>query len=59
MPVPNAEQYYLSSFKFDDLPLSDDHTALASIRMFIDSGFVERFKIDTKVQHDPVTCVLT
>ena len=56
MPVPGAEQYCLTSFKFDDLPLNDDHTALASVRMFIDSGLIERFKMDSKVQYDPVTC---
>ena len=55
MPVPDAEQYCLSSFKFDDLLLNDDHTALASVRMFIDSGLIERFKIDSKVENGPVT----
>lgn len=49
LPVPEAKQYCLMSFRFDDLPLNDDHTVLASVRMFIDGGLVEKFKIDLKV----------
>ena len=47
--MPEANQYCLTSFMFDDLPLNDDHTALASVRMFIDGGLVEKFKMDSKV----------
>ena len=46
----------LDSFQLDDLTLSDDQTVLASVRMFVDSGHVERFKIDLKVNHAAVCC---
>ena len=39
----------LHKFEFDDLPLNDDQTVLASVRMFRDSGLTATFRIDEKV----------
>ena len=47
--VPEADQYLLLSYSFDDLSLTEEQTVLASIRMFMDSGLLQNFRIDTKV----------
>ena len=47
--MPEADQYLLLSYSFDDLSLTEEHTVLASIRMFIDSGLLQNFRMDTKV----------
>lgn len=39
----------LCSFGFDDLPMGEDETILASVRMFTDCGFLDKFMIDQKV----------
>ena len=51
-PVPEASLYHLGSFNFDDMPLSENHTVLASVRIFIDCGLVEAFKINIKVANN-------
>ncbi len=56
--VPEADQYHLLSYSFNDLLLNDDQTVLASIRMFMDSGLVQKFKIDTKVCSVHVVCCI-
>lgn len=48
-PIPRSSSYGLSTFKFDDLHLSEDETVLGSVRIFIDAGLLEAFKIDSKV----------
>ncbi len=48
-PIPKSSAIILSSFKFDDLYLTEDETVLGSVRIFVDAGLVEAFKIDTKV----------
>lgn len=50
LAIPESTEYKLTSFMFDDLPLNEDHTVLASVRMFIDCGMVEAFKINAKVK---------
>ena len=47
--VPEVVAIELCSFGFDDLPMSENETVLASVRMFTDCGFLEKFKIDQKV----------
>jgi len=48
-PVPSARFYNLDSFAFDDALLSDDDTLRACMRMALDCGFMERFRIDHSV----------
>ena len=38
--VPLAVEYNLESFAFDDRPLSDEETVLASVRMFFDLSLI-------------------
>lgn len=47
MEVPTVSTLGLTNFKFDDLALSEDETVLASVRIFMDGGFLETFKINT------------
>lgn len=46
VPVPSARYYKLRDFSFNDLPLTDDDTLRACLRMFLDLHLVERFNID-------------
>ena len=46
VPVPSARYYKLRDFSFNDLPLTDDDTLRACLRMFLDLNIVERFNID-------------
>lgn len=39
----------LSNFRFDDALLDDDQSLLSSLRMFLDFGFIQRFKIPRQV----------
>lgn len=48
--VPEASAYNLRSFLFSDTSLSEDHTVLASVRIFLDSGMAEAFKINATVR---------
>ena len=47
MAIPDYR--YLSFPKFNDLLLSEDDTVLGSVKIFIDSGLVEAFRLNTKV----------
>ena len=49
MDISKIKDIGLVSFKFDDLTLSDDGTVLASVLMFKEMGFTQRFHIDDKV----------
>ena len=42
----------LHKFEFDDLPLSDDQTVVASVRMFRDSGLASTFRMDDRVSYE-------
>ncbi|XP_037079257.1 dual 3',5'-cyclic-AMP and -GMP phosphodiesterase 11-like isoform X2 [Pollicipes pollicipes] len=48
-PVPSARCFNLDSFAFDDELLTDDDTLRACMRMFLDCGLLERFRIDQLV----------
>ncbi|XP_043206376.1 dual 3',5'-cyclic-AMP and -GMP phosphodiesterase 11-like, partial [Amphibalanus amphitrite] len=48
-PIPSARCLKLDSFAFDDLKLSDDDTLRACMRMMLDCGLLERFRIDQTV----------
>lgn len=47
-PIPPGEDYNLYEFTFSDLPLVDDETVLAAMRMFTDLDAFNRFKIPAK-----------
>ncbi|XP_044007181.1 dual 3',5'-cyclic-AMP and -GMP phosphodiesterase 11-like isoform X1 [Aphidius gifuensis] len=47
--VPSSAYFDLHDFKFDDIRMEDDETLTASLRMFLDLDFVERFHIDYDV----------
>ena len=47
--VPSVQHYQLSSYAFDDISLSDRETCLATIRVFLDLQFVQKFHIDYQV----------
>lgn len=49
MELPSVTDIELISYSFDDTTLSDDYTILASVLMFKEMGFIERFHIDEKV----------
>lgn len=49
-PVPKAEEFKVDSFQFDDFSLEPDQMLQASLRMFIDCGFIDEFHIDYEVQ---------
>ena len=49
LSLPTANKFNLTSFNFDDEPLSDDDTVMASVRMFIDRGLMKQFKISKRV----------
>ncbi|ESO86557.1 hypothetical protein LOTGIDRAFT_71258, partial [Lottia gigantea] len=48
-PLPTADKLRLYSFDFDDIPLPDDGTLKAVIRMFTDSDVINHFKIPNEV----------
>lgn len=50
MAVPESLAINLNSYTFDDLPLREDETVLASVRMFIDSGLMESLRMDRQVK---------
>ena len=58
LEVPSVNSIQLDTFEMDDLPLSDDETVLASVRMFMECGHIERFRIEPKVQKSIFTRVL-
>ena len=61
LQVPDSLFSDLYTFEFDDYPLNDDQTVLASVRMFKDSGLASTFKIDDQVSllllHVQCTCI--
>ena len=48
-PVPKASEFKVDSFQFDDFSLEPDQMLKASLRMFIDCGFIHEFHIDYEV----------
>ncbi len=44
-PIPSAESLGLNTCAFDDRELDEHATLTATIRMYMDCGFVERFRI--------------
>ena len=48
--VPSAREMNLDSFSFDDFSLEPDQMLQASLRMFIDCGFIDEFHIDYEVK---------
>ncbi|KAK6185640.1 hypothetical protein SNE40_007829 [Patella caerulea] len=48
-PLPSAGDLRLYSFDFDDIPLPDDGTLKAVIRMFTDADVINTFKIPVEV----------
>ena len=48
-PVPKASEFKVDSFQFDDFSLEPDQMLQASLRMFIDCGFIDEFHIDYEV----------
>lgn len=49
-PVPKASEFKVDSFQFDDFSLGPDQMLQASLRMFIDCGFIDEFHIDYEVK---------
>ncbi|GIY09435.1 dual 3',5'-cyclic-AMP and -GMP phosphodiesterase 11, partial [Caerostris darwini] len=47
--IPPKEMYKLNDLKFDDFSLNDKDMLKACLRMFIDLGFVQRFRIEYNV----------
>ena len=56
--IPDCSAYHLSAFEFSDAALSEEHTILAAVRIFIDSGMVEAFKINAKVVYSCNMCMI-
>ncbi|XP_073235932.1 dual 3',5'-cyclic-AMP and -GMP phosphodiesterase 11A-like isoform X2 [Porites lutea] len=48
-PVPMASELKLDSFQFNDFSLGPNEMLQASLRMFIDCGFIDEFHIDYEV----------
>lgn len=48
-PVPKASEFKVDTFQFDDFSLEPDQMLQASLRMFIDCGFIDEFHIDYEV----------
>lgn len=48
-PVPKSSEFKVDSFQFDDFSLEPDQMLQASLRMFIDCGFIDEFHIDYEV----------
>jgi len=44
--VPSVQQLQLTTYSFDDISLSDKETCLATLRVFLDLQFVQKFHID-------------
>ena len=51
LQAPDSLFSDLHKFEFDDHPLSDDQTVMASVRMFRDSGLASTFRIDDRVSY--------
>lgn len=49
MNVPSVQQYSLIDYHFSDFGLDDDDTLKATVRMFLDLGFLEKFHISYDV----------
>lgn len=47
--MPKASEFKVDSFQFDDFSLEPDQMLKASLRMFIDCGFIHEFHIDYEV----------
>lgn len=47
--MSKAEEFKVDSFQFDDFSLEPDQMLQASLRMFIDCGFIDEFHIDYEV----------
>ncbi|GIY26707.1 dual 3',5'-cyclic-AMP and -GMP phosphodiesterase 11 [Caerostris darwini] len=47
--IPSTEMYKLQDLKFDDFSLNDKEMLKASLRMFVDLGFIQRFGIEYDV----------
>ncbi|GIY28839.1 dual 3',5'-cyclic-AMP and -GMP phosphodiesterase 11 [Caerostris darwini] len=47
--IPSTEMYKLNDLKFDDFSLNDKEMLKASLRMFMDLGFIQRFGIQYDV----------
>ena len=47
--IPSGSDYRLLDYCFNDLSLDDDDTVKASIRMFMDLDFLDKFRIDYEV----------
>ena len=43
--IPEAVEVHLNEWNFDDLPLSDMETVLCTLRIFVDTGISQSFKI--------------
>ena len=48
--MPKASEFKVDSFQFDDFSLGPDQMLQASLRMFIDCGFIDEFHIDYEVK---------
>ena len=51
LQAPDSLFSDLHTFEFDDHPLSDDQTVMASVKMFRDSGLASSFRIDDRVSY--------
>ena len=51
LQAPDSLFSDLHTFEFDDHPLSDDQTVMASVKMFRDSGLASTFRIDDRVSY--------
>ena len=47
--IPSSLSFTLEDFSFNDFPLDDQQTLQATIRMFIDLEFIEKFHINYEV----------
>ena len=47
--IPKASEFKVDSFQFDDFSLEPDQMLQASVRMFMDCGFIDEFHIDYEV----------
>ena len=49
LSIPAAQHFNLLDYNFSDFLLDDDDTLRASIRMFMDLNFLEKFNINYEV----------
>ena len=47
--MPEASQWGVDALSFNDFRLKADEMVLAAIRMFMDTGLIQTFKIDYEV----------